>query len=129
MRPHVDEMLKHGARLVVIGNGWPAMAKAFAAHAGLPESVTLLTDPTRQSYLAAGLKRGVLMTLGPRGWLAFARTWKKGFRQGRTAGDPWQQGGALVVAKGGEVLYRHLSTGPSDQADPRTLVSSLPQAA
>ncbi len=122
-------MLKRGARLVVIGNGWPAMAKAFAARAGLPDSVTLLTDSTRQSYLAAGLKRGVLMTLGPRGWLAAVRTWKKGFRQGRTAGDAWQQGGAVVVAKGGQVLYRHLSTGPSDQADPRTLVSSLPSAA
>ena len=115
--------------MAVIGNGWPAMAKGFAARARLPESVTLLTDPSRQSYLAAGLKRGVLMTLGPRGWLAAVRTWKKGFRQGRTAGDPWQQGGALVIAKGGEVLYRHLSTGPSDQADPRTLISSLPHAA
>ena len=129
MRPHVDEMLKHGARLVVIGNGWPAMAKSFAAHSGLPQSVTLLTDPSRQSYLAAGFKRGVLMTLGPRGWLAAVRTWKKGFRQGRTAGDPWQQGGALVIAKSGKVLYRHLSTGPSDQADPRALISALPHAA
>lgn len=122
-------MLKQGARLVVIGNGWPAMAKSFAAHAGLPGTMTLLTDPTRESYRAAGLQRGVLMTLGPRGWRAFIRTWKKGFRQGRTAGDPWQQGGALVIAKGGEVLYRHLSTGPSDQADPRVLISSLPHAA
>lgn len=129
MRPHVDEMLKQGARLAVIGNGWPSMAKAFAAHAGLPESVTLLTDPTRQSYLAAGLKRGVLMTLGPRGWLAFIRTLKKGFRQGRTAGDPWQQGGALVLGKDGQVLYRYVSVGPSDQADPRALVAALPHAA
>lgn len=129
LRPHVDELLKHGARLAVIGNGWPAMAKAFASRAGLPESVTLLTDPTRQSYLAAGLKRGVLLTLGPRGWLPFLRTWKKGFRQGRTAGDPWQQGGAVVVGKDGKVLYRHVSVGPSDQADPRALVSALPHAA
>ena len=129
MRPHVDEMLKQGARLAVIGNGWPAMAKSFATHAGLPDSVRLLTDPTRQSYLAAGLKRGVLRTLGPQGWLAFYRTMKKGFRQGRTAGDPWQQGGAVVVGKDGQVLYRHVSSGPSDQADARALISALPHAA
>ena len=114
---------------MVIGNGWPAMAKNFASHAGLPEAVTLLTDSGRQSYLAAGLKRGVLMTLGPRGWLAFFRTMRKGFRQGRTAGDPWQQGGAVVVGRDGQILYRHVSTGPSDQADPRALVSALPRAA
>ena len=129
MRPHVDEMVKSGARVVIVGNGWPAMAKDFAAHAGLPESVTLLTDPSLQSYSAAGLKRGALLTLGPRGWLPYLRTMRKGFRQGRTKGDPWQQGGALVVAKGGAVLYRHVSVNPSDQADPRALASALPRAA
>ena|SRR5579859_4505440 len=118
-------MVRRGARVAIVGNGWPAMAKAFAARAGLPPSVTLLTDPTLASYAAAGLKRSALLTLGPRGWLPFIRTLKKGFRQGRTAGDPWQQGGALVIAQGGEVLYRHVSTNPSDQADPASLVATL----
>ena len=89
---------------MVIGNGWPAMAKDFAARAQLPASMTLLTDPSRKSYQAAGLKRSALLTLGPRGWLPFIRTLRKGFRQGKILGDPWQQGGTLVVAKGGEVL-------------------------
>lgn len=124
MRPRISDFEALGARLVIVGNGWPAMAKAFAERSGLPDA-TLLTDPSLQSYAAAGLKRSALLTLGPRGWLPYIRTMKKGFRQGRTKGDPWQQGGALVIAAGGEVLYRHVSTGPSDQADPGTLVAAL----
>jgi hypothetical protein len=130
LRPHADEIEKAGARLVIVGNGWPAMAKDFAAKAGLPASATLLTDPSLQSYLAAGLKRSALLTLGPKGLIPFIRTWRKGFRQGRTKGDPWQQGGALVIGRGGQVLFRHVSTGPSDQADPAALLSALrPKAA
>lgn len=125
LRLHVSEIEAAGARLVLVGNGSPAMAKDFAAKAGLPASVTLVTDPSRQSYVAAGLKRSALLTLGPKGWIPFLRTLKRGFRQGPIRGDPWQQGGALVVARGGEVLYRQVSTGPSDQADPTSLVAAL----
>ncbi len=117
LRPHAD--------LVIVGNGWPAMAKEFAARAQLPASATLVTDPSLQSYLAAGLKRSALLTLGPKGVLPYIRTWRKGFRQGRTKGDPWQQGGALVLARGGDVLFRHISTRPSDQASPSSLLAAL----
>ncbi len=129
MRPRAEEIEEAGARLVIIGNGWPAMARGFAERAQLPPSATLVTDPTLQSYLKAGLKRSALLTLGPRGWLPFIRTMKRGFKQGRTQGDPWQQGGALVIGRGGEVLYRHVSTTPSDQAAPSALLASLPATA
>ena len=130
LRPHADEFLKAGARLVIVGNGWPAMAKDFAAKAGLSASVTLLTDPSLQSYAAAGLRRGALLTLGPRGIIPYLRTWRRGFRQGRIKGDPWQQGGALVLARGGAVRFRHISTMPADQAKPGALLAALrPQAA
>lgn len=121
----MSEFEAAGARLVIVGNGTPSMAKHFAERAELPSSVTLLTDPSLESYLRAGLKRSVLLTLGPRGWLPFIRTMRRGFRQGRTQGDPWQQGGSLVVAKGGEILFRHVSTSPSDQAATVTLVAAL----
>jgi hypothetical protein len=129
LRPHADEIEKAGARLVIVGNGWPAMAKDFAARAGLPASATLLTDPSLQSYVAAGLKRSALLTLGPKGILPWLRARKKGFKQGRIKGDPWQQGGALVIARGGEVRFRQVSSGPSDQADPAALLSALRPAA
>jgi hypothetical protein len=129
LRPHAEQFERAGARLVVIGNGWPAMAKDFAAKANLPPSMMLLTDPSLRSYVEAGLKRSVLLTLGPRGWLPYIRTLRRGFHQGRTKGDPWQQGGAVVVAPSGEVLYRFVSAGPPDQPAPADLLAPLRKAA
>jgi hypothetical protein len=129
LRSRADEFERAGAKLAIVGNGWPAMAKAFGERAGLPPSVTLLTDPTLQSYVAAGLKRSVLLTLGPRGWLPFIRTLRRGFRQGATKGDPWQQGGAVVIAPGGHVLWRYVSTQPSDQPSVGSLLAQLRKAA
>jgi hypothetical protein len=128
LRSHAAEFEKAGARLLVIGNGWPGVAKKFAERNQLPPSITLLTDPKHAAYRAAGLKRGLWRTLGPRGWLPFLRTLKRGFRQRRTAGDPWQQGGALVLEKGGHVIFRHVSEHPGDQASPEALLTSLRNA-
>jgi hypothetical protein len=103
------------------------MAAGFARHAGLPPSLTLLTDPSLASYEAAGLKRGVGRTLFRLDGLKnFLRANQHGFHQGRTKGDPWQQGGSLVVGKGGQVLYRYVSSTPGDHASPKTLLQHLP---
>ena len=129
LRSRAEEFEKAGARLAIVGNGSPQMAKAFGARSGLPVSVTLLTDPTLRSYAEAGLKRSALLTLGPRGWLPYIRTLRKGFRQGRLAGDPWQQGGAVVIAPGGRVLYRFISTQPADLPAVGSLLAPLRKAA
>jgi hypothetical protein len=50
---------------------------------------------------------------------------KKGFHQGRTQGDPWQQGGSLVVRPGGQVLFRYASKVPGDHVSPQTLLHEL----
>ena len=128
-RSRAAEFEKAGARLVIVGNGWPAMAKDFAEKAGLPATVTLVTDPSLESYAEAGLKRSVLLTLGPRGWLPYVQTLRRGFRQGSVKGDAWQQGGAVVVAPSGEVLYRFVSARPADLADPDRLLAALKKAA
>jgi hypothetical protein len=125
LRSRAAEFEKAGARLAVIGNGWPKLAKAFAERNQLPPSMTLLTDPSRAAYQAAGLRRSALLTLGPWAWLPFLRTLLRGFIQRRKAGDYWQQGGALVIAPGGRVLYRHVSWHPGDQASPVALLKAL----
>ncbi|HUJ28979.1 MAG TPA: peroxiredoxin-like family protein [Myxococcales bacterium] len=125
LRSHAAEFEKAGANLVVIGNGWPAMAKQFAERNDLPKSMTLLTDPSLQAYQAANLKRGLWQTIGPQSWLPYLQTLARGFRQKRKAGDLLQQGGALVLAAGGEVLYRHVSNHPGDQAPARKLLKAL----
>ena len=129
LRSRAAEFEQAGAKLAIVGNGWPAMAKAFGVRAGLPPSVTLLTDPSLKSYVEAGLKRSALLTLGPRGWLPFIRTWRRGFKQGGIKGDPWQQGGAVVFGPGGRVLWRFISTQPSDQPAVASLLAPLRKAA
>ena len=129
MRSRAGEFEKAGARLAIVGNGWPAMAKSFGERAGLPPSVTLLTDPTLQSYVQAGLKRSALLTLGPRGWIPYLKTLRRGFHQGRLRGDPWQQGGAAVIGPDGRILWRYVSTQPSDQPPVASLLSPLNKAA
>jgi hypothetical protein len=109
----------------MIGSGWPAMAKAFAEHTGFAPSVHMLTDPQREAYNAAGLKRSLFATLGLKGLLNFIRANKKGFRQGRTKGDPWQQGGSLIVKPGGKVIWKYVSEAPGDHVSPEELLAKL----
>lgn len=126
MRPHAGEFEKAGANLAVIGNGWPAMAKSWATHVGFPPSVSILTDPSRKAYDLAGMKRSAILTLlNPKSVMRWARANLHGFRQGKTAGDAWQQGGAMVVLPGDEVSYRYVSLGPGDHPRPETLLAAL----
>jgi hypothetical protein len=129
LRPHAEEFERKGAKLAVVGNGWPAMAKAWAAQVGFPPSVAVLTDPSRKAYDLAGLKRSALLTLlNPLSLARWVRANVHGFHQGRTAGDAWQQGGAMVVLPSGKVAYRYVSLGPGDHPSPATLLGAVPSA-
>ena len=112
----------------MIGNGWPAMAKSWSEHVGFPASVAVLTDPSRQAFDAAGLKRSVALTLSPAAAVRWIRARRNGFRQGRVQGDAWQQGGALVVRPGGKTAFRYVSMGPGDHPDAGTLLKALKTA-
>jgi len=129
LRPHAEEFERSGGKLAVVGNGWPAAAKSWAEHVGFPPGVQVLTDPSRKAYDLAGFKRSVVLTLfNPASLARFVRANLHGFRQGRVAGDPWQQGGALVVAPSGKVTYRYVGFGPGDQPSPGKLLEALRKA-
>ena len=114
---------KRGAHLIAIGNGSAKQAKAF--HAEQEMNFPLLTDPSLRTYRAAGFKSGVLTTATPgtlkRGLAAIA----KGFRQGRTKGAAFQQGGALVIEPGGRERFRFVSDEAGHHPDPKDLVETL----
>jgi hypothetical protein len=118
----IDE-LRARADVVVIGNGSPSFIDGFRETTGWRGPV--LTDPSLATYKAAGLKRGVLRTLDPRGALRGLRTLSKGIMQGRTQGDQWQQGGVLVIAPGGEVLLAHASDAPGDNASVDEILTAI----
>lgn len=91
-----------GGRLCFVGNGTVPMAQDFAEqfHVAAP----LFTDPSRRAFQAAGMKRRFGLGLGT--LRAGARAVAAGHVQGRTAGDPWQQGGVLVIGPDGVERYR-----------------------
>ena len=124
MRDVTPEIRQRGGQLVVVGNGTPAQAKAFAEERQL--DFPLLTDPGRRTYRAAGLRRGLGSTFNVSLLRNAAASFKRGHRQGATQGDPLQQGGAFVIAPGDEVLFSYVSATAGDHPDPVDLVASLP---
>lgn len=112
----------------MIGSGLPAMAKSFAERSKLPQGMLLLCDPSLKAFSLAGLKRSKWLTLNPITLVHWVRALRGGFRQGKQAGDNWQQGGALVVAPGGKVLYSYVSKRAGDHPSPAALVAAVAQA-
>jgi AhpC/TSA antioxidant enzyme len=103
-----------GARLAVIGQGTPAMARDFERSQKV--DLPMYVDATRAAYKAAGTKMATFNELlGPR---VLARGLRSsiasGRTQGRTQGHPAQLGGVLVVEQDGTIPYAHLSEDASD---------------
>ena len=90
MRSHLDELRRAGGKVAIVGNGWPAMSRAFAEKLSLPADLPVLTDRKGEAYALAGMKRGVLRTLNPFALLHWIRANWRGHRQGKTEGDPFQ---------------------------------------
>ena len=119
----IDDLKAAGAEIIVIGNGSPSFIDGFREETGWQGAI--YTDPSLEVYKAAGLKRGVLKTFNlAAGWRSIG-TLRRGIKQGRTQGDPWQQGGVLVVATNGDVLWSHASDGPGDNATVDEILAAL----
>jgi AhpC/TSA antioxidant enzyme len=119
-----DAIHARGAELVLVGNGAPHFVQAFREDLGLTTPVYV--DPSLASYRALGMKRGLVGTiLSPRILAHAARALRGGFMQGRTRGDAWQLGGVLVVKRGGEIAYRHLSDEAGDHPPVDDVVAAL----
>jgi hypothetical protein len=117
----LDAIRAQGAEVHAIGNGTAAMAEDFVAQFGVRFPV--YTDPSREAFRRAGLVRR--FGIGVKSLGLARRALSAGHRQGRTQGDPWQQGGVLVVAPSGEVLWRHADSGVGDHGDPADALRAL----
>ena len=122
MSAHREEIESAGGRLVAIGNGSAVMARDFVEQFSVDFPV--YTDPSRKTFALAGFKRSVLF-FGPRTFKRGRAAKAAGFRQGPVAGDPWQQGGEVIVAPEGELLYCRSSSGPGDHAPVPELLEVL----
>jgi hypothetical protein len=112
LRDATSEIRAAGAELVVVGNGRPEHAADFRDEQGI--DFPLYVDPELGAYAAAGLRRGMLDTLGGGTLQAAWRALRSGARQGATRGDPWQLGGAFVIEPGGRVRFRHVCRDAAD---------------
>jgi hypothetical protein len=124
-----DAFEEAGVELAVIGQGTPRHAKAFAEDQGL--DLTLLVDPDRKTYEAAGAKMASVGELfSPRVALRGLRAVaKERVVQGRTIGHPAQLGGVLVVAPDGEVAWSHLANDAGDNAPNEVVLDAARKAA
>lgn len=124
-----DSFEAAGARLAVIGQGTPAMARDFQR--SLRVDLPILIDSEREAYRAAGTKQANVAELfspavvlrGVRAGLA------GGLRQGRTAGDAAQLGGVLVVAPDGSIPYAHLAEDASDNPPNAEVIAAVEELA
>jgi peroxiredoxin len=123
LRGVLDRIRAAGTELVVVGNGRPWFAKAFRDSEGL--DFPLVVDPDLVAYRAAGLRRGLLDTLGPRSLMHAVKAFSRGHRQGKVQGDPWQNGGAFLVQPDGKVTYRHISREAGDHAPLDAVLQAL----
>ena len=112
-----------GGELIVIGSGTLVQAREFAGN--VAKGLRVLTDPELVSFRAAGLQRSVLRTLSPRSAGNVLRAFRGGHRQKGVAGDPWQQGGTLVLGPHGVVRYHHVSKVMADHAPVREVLAAV----
>jgi hypothetical protein len=123
LRDYVTPIRSLGAELVLIGNGTVEQARVFAEEQHLESP--LYTDPSRRSYQAAGFASGLGSVVSLSTLRSGVRAYRQGFRQSMTQGDPWQQGGALVLAKGGACLLSYRSQEAGDHPEPESLLRAL----
>lgn len=99
---------EHRARLVLLGNGNPVHAMEFMTRLGLTRDV--YTDPGRVVYDRLEMAHGVRSTINLSSTKHLKRALERGFRQRRTQGDRWQQGGVMLVTQTGDVPWLHRSS-------------------
>ena len=123
LRERRQEIEASNATIVLIGCGEPKEAIEFSERLDL--DLELYTDPGLKSFDAAGLKRGVLTALKRGSWKAGRAAWRSGFRQTKTAGNVWQQGGMFVVDSGGRLHFEHVSEWAGDHPDLEVVLQTL----
>ena len=126
LRPHVNELRGTGVDPVVIGSGTPAQARDFQQHVHA-EELPVVVDQALASYRAAGMKRSVFRTFHPKSWLKGVKS-MIAHPQRRTAGDPWQLGGAMIVRPDSEITYHFVSDAAGDHPPIATLVDEARKA-
>lgn len=100
-----SELEAQNINLVMVGNGASHYIDGFKESSGFEG--TVVTDPKRELFGLLGFKTSKRAVLKPKVLLSGFRAFKSGHRQDGVKGDPWQQGGVLIVDKDLTILFLH----------------------
>jgi peroxiredoxin len=126
--PRAAELTRLGVRVVLVGCGSRAALARFEARLQLAASrVELVVSPDGALYRAFGMVRSRWGTFGPRAALGAAWLYATGHYAERhdDDGDVVQQGGLVLVARGGAVKHRHVEQSLVDGYDPSEAVGEI----
>jgi AhpC/TSA antioxidant enzyme len=123
LRSIKKEIEAAGARLVFIGNGNAAFARHFKEM--FAPDCEVLTDPSTATYALLGARRGFWTTWTPRSLPATLRALRHGFRQSRTQGHAFLQGGVAIVDATGVVRWSFVSRFAGHHPSPEEIVVRL----
>jgi len=121
---HIGAIADRGASLHAVGNGTAPMVQDFIEQFSPPFPVW--TDPSKQTYRLAGFRHS--FGLGLRSLALGRRAMSGGFRQGRTQGDPFQQGGTLVLGQNGAIWYSQAAKAAGEHAPIDEILAALDAA-
>eukprot|EP00741_Cyanophora_paradoxa_P003811 tig00000718_g3705.t1 len=117
-----------GVELVGVGSGTVEQAAAWAQE--VPFAGAVYTDPSKSSYAALGLARGLLTTFNPASLVKTVQAFQAGYTQNWAISsevDGFQQGGLFVVDTDGSLLFAHREARAGDHPDPRALLAACPR--
>ncbi len=119
------QMDKKGVSIVAVGSGTPDQANAFVEKNGFAGE--MVVSPDLSAYRVFKLVRGVWQSVGPASVYRGIKAMAKGFRQGSTAGDPWQQGGVFLIGPGEKLRFAHKDRFAGDHADLNDVLAAAGQ--
>lgn len=131
-----DDYISSGANIVIIGQGEPVRAAAYAAKYNLPP-VPILSDPELQVYSAYGLLEGKPSQIvfdAPDEFLrqdyeAFAGLANARREAGRPLVDnPWQLPGEFVIDRSGVIRLTYRYQYCEDWPNPLVIIAAIKEA-
>lgn len=111
---------------MIVGNGSPRFARAFDSEFHLRAAgAWVVSDTSRGTYAAAGLHRQWWRVFSPASIAHAIQLKRHGFKQDGVKGDAMQLGGAVVIARGGRVVYTHAESSIGDHTKAEVLTKAL----
>ena len=123
LNERLPEIEARGAQLIAIGNGHAHWAQAFIDDEGIEFPV--FVDPGRRSYKEFGMQHGRRKVFNRKTKAHSERARDSGFRQTATKGDPFQNGGVVVLDEAGDVIFSHVEEVTGDLADLDQVIAAL----